>query len=216
MTSYDAFLPRILIDAYGCPEIVAVQAIRDSVIEFCVRSNFIQRTHDPITAVASISDYDFSPPTDQLVVKVMKCWFKNIELIPISPDYVSASAFYNQNIAGNAPIIGTPISFLQNTERSFSIYPLPLATAEGALTLRTSLKPTRSSSFCEDAIYEDYAETIAHGALSKLLASPGKTYLNVAAAEMHGSAFNSGINDARQKVSRGHVRSQLQVRMRVI
>jgi hypothetical protein len=216
MTSYDSFLPRVLIDAYGCPEIVATQAIRDSVIEFCVRSSFIQRDHDPITAVAGISDYDLEPPNGQLVIKIQKCWFTASELSPIAPDYVATPAFYNSGIPDNAPVVGAPISFTQKTERTFSIYPIPKDTVIGGLTLRISLKPTRASTFCEDSIYEDYAETIAHGALSKLLASPGKAYLNVGAAGMHGTAFNSGINDARQRASRGHVRSGMQVRMRKI
>lgn len=216
MTSYDTFLPRVLIDAYGCPEIVAVQAIRDSVIEFCVRSNFIQRDHDPITATAGVSDYDLEPPNGQLVIKILKCWFRTSELSPIAPDYVNTPAFYNSEIPENAPLLATPLSFTQKDERTFSIYPIPKDTVVSGLTLRVSLKPTRSSTFCEDSLYEDYAETIAHGALSKLLASPGKAYLNVAAAGMHSSAFNSGINEARQRASRGHVRSGMQVRMRKI
>lgn len=216
MTSYDAFLPRVLIDAYGCPEIVAIQAIRDSVIEFCVRSNFIQRDHDPITATAGVSDYDLEPPNGQLVIKILKCWFRTSELSPIAPDYVNTPAFYNSEIPENAPLLATPLSFTQKDERTFSIYPIPKDTVVSGLTLRVSLKPTRSSTFCEDSLYEDYAEAIAHGALSKLLASPGKAYLNVGAAGMHGTAFTSGINDARQRASRGHVRSGMQVRMRKI
>ena len=216
MISYEAFLPRILIDAYGCPEIVAIQSIRDSVIEFCVRSNFIQRDHDPITATAGVSDYDLEPPNGQLVIKIQKCWYKATELTPIAPDYVNSSAFYNNGIPENSPTLATPFSFTQKDERTFSIYPIPKDTVINALTLRISLKPTRASSYCEDSIYEDYAEVIAHGALSKLLASPGKAYLNVGAAGMHATAFNSGINDARQRASRGHVRSGMQVRMRKI
>lgn len=216
MISYEAFLPRILIDAYGCPEIVAIQSIRDSVIEFCVRSNFIQRDHDPITATAGVSDYDLEPPNGQLVIKIQKCWYKATELTPIAPDYVNSSAFYNNGIPENAPNLATPLSFTQKDERTFSIYPIPKDTVINGLTLRISLKPTRASTYCEDSIYEDYAEVIAHGALSKLLASPGKAYLNVNAAGMHANAFNSGINDARQRASRGHVRSGMQVRMRKI
>lgn len=216
MVAYDAFLPRVLIDAYGCPEIVATQAIRDAVIEFCSRSNFIQRDHDPITVVRGISDYDLEPPAGQLVVKILKCWFKMTELSPIAPDFVDSPAFYNGSIPDNAPSIATPLSFTQKDERTFSIYPSSKDTVANGLTLRISLKPTRASTTCEDSIFEDYAETIAHGALARLLVSPGKAYMNVAAAGMHGAAFNTGINDARQRASRGHVRSGMQVRMRKI
>jgi hypothetical protein len=216
MVAYDAFLPRVLIDAYGCPEIVATQAIRDAVIEFCSRSNFIQRDHDPITVVRGISDYDLEPPAGQLVVKILKCWFKMTELSPIAPDFVNSPAFYNSSIPDNAPSIATPLSFTQKDERTFSIYPSSKDTVANGLTLRISLKPTRASTTCEDSIFEDYAETIAHGALARLLVSPGKAYMNVAAAGMHGAAFNTGINDARQRASRGHVRSGMQVRMRKI
>jgi len=216
MISYDAFLPRVLIDAYGCPEIVVIQGIRDSVIEFCARSNFIQRDHDPISVIAGINDYDLEPPTGQIVVKILKLWHNNSELLPIAPDYVDTPAFYNNLIPGNAPLRATPLSYTQKDERTFSVYPLPSVSLSNGFTLRVSLKPSRASTTCDNAIFEDYAEVIAHGALSKLLASPGKAYMNVAAASMHALAFTTGINDARQKASRGHVRSNMQVRMRRI
>ena len=216
MTSYESFLPRIYIDAPGCPEVLVIQVVRDAAIDFCTRSNFIQRDHDPITALAGVSNYDLDPPIGQLVVKVMKCWYKNYELTPVAPDYINAPAFYNATIDDAVPLGAEPSMFTQKDERTFSVYPIQTMTTANALTLRVSLKPTRASTSCEDSLFEDYADVIAHGALSRLLASPGKAYSNPSLVVMHAAQFMAGVNEARQRASRGNVRSSMQVRMRNI
>jgi hypothetical protein len=216
MASYDDFLPWVMVEAPGCSEIMAVQTVRDAAIDFCVRSNFIQRDHDPISVVANTIDYDLDPPAGQLVVKVMKAWYKASELEPVAPDYVNDPLFYNKKATGVTPSKSTPMVYTQKDERTVSIFPYPLESASSALTLRVSLKPTRSSTTCEDSLLEDYAETIACGALARLLASPGKAYSAPQLVNVHQAKFMSGVNEARQRASRGQVRTNMQVKMRRI
>jgi len=216
MASYEDFLPYVMVEAPGCPEVLALQVIRDAAIDFCVRSQFIQRDHDPISVVANIIDYDLDPPTGQLVVKVMKAWYKANELQPVAPDYVNDPLFYNKGATGVSPNKSTPMVYTQKDERTISIFPYPSESTSNSLTMRVSLKPTRSSTTCEDSLYEDYTETIASGALARLFASPGKAYTAPQLVMAHQSKFMSGVNEARQRASRGQVRANMQVRMRRI
>lgn len=216
MTSYESFVSRIYIEASGCPEPLAIQVIRDAAIDFCVRSNFIQRDMDPIAAQEGIGDYDLEPPSQQLVVKIMKCWYKNYELNPVAPDYIKDPAFYNANIPNNPQSTGEPLVFTQKDERTFSVYPIPKETTESALTLRISCKPTRASTSCEDSLFEDYLDVIASGALSRLVSAVGKPYSAPAMVAFYANKFFAGVNEARQRASKGNVRANMQVRMRKI
>ena len=84
------------------------------------------------------------------------------------------------------------------------------------LTMRVALKPTRAAESVEDEIYEDYVETIAAGAISRLMLSPEKPYTNEKLAIFYGGKFTQGLNVARSRALHGHSRSNLSVQLRKI
>ncbi len=214
MASYEAFLSRVLIEVPGCAEISAIQAIKDTCIEFCEKSLVVTRDHDPITIVSGIVDYDLEPPTGYLVVKVMKAWVENNEIQPMAPDVVRNASVYNRLFSSYQSAPSTPIRFLQKEERSISLWPVPDKKYSNGLTLRVALKPTRSSTTIEDVVFEDYAETIAAGALRRLHLSFDKPYTDERRASARQAEFMSGVNVARQRTSHGHTRSNLSVKLR--
>lgn len=212
MASYEAFLSRVLIEVPGCADISATQAVKDACIEFCEKSLVVTRDHDPITVAAGVVDYELEPPSGYLVVKVMQAWLENNKLDPVAPDVVRDAAVYNRLFGSYQAAPSTPTRFLQKEERTISLWPLPDKQYTNGLTLRVALKPTRASTSVEDVVFEDYAEAIASGALSRLLVSVGKAYTNVQAAAVHKALFMQGINAARQRASHGHTRANLRVR----
>lgn len=217
MASYEAFLPYVLPETPGCPEIVAVQAIRSSAIDFCERSLILQRDHDPVTLVKGIIDYDFDPPLDNtLVTKLMRAWFQRDEVEAVAPDMVNDVTVYNALFANANAITGPTKQILQKDERTFTVFPKPDQTYQNALTMRVALKPTRASSTCDDVLFEDYAEFIAHGAKARLCITPGKPYTAPDVAALGNAMFMQGVNRALQRGVRGHTRSTLSVRMRSI
>ena len=212
MRLWDDFMPYVLPDVPGCPEIAAVQAVRNAAIEFCERTMLLQRDHDPITVVAGVVDYDFDPPTGYLVTKVMRVWFQKNELTPTVPDDVNNPTVYNSLAA---PVTAAmPRNYIQKDERTFSLYPTPDTTAPNALTLRVALKPTRDSTSGDDVLYEDWVETIASGAKARLLSQNGRPYANGPLSGMHGAVFNHGINRALVRGYKGHTRANLSVQLR--
>jgi len=217
MALYEDFFPYVLPDVVGAPEPLVVHHIRNACIEFCEKSMILTRDHDPITVVKGICDYDLSPPGGYLVVKVQRAWLDNTPLDPMAPDFVREAAVYNRLFSTyNTSSQSTPHYYLQKDERTITVWPLPERKFQNGLTLRVALKPTRSSLEVEDAIFEEYAEAIAGGALFRLQASPAKAYTNPEMAVVNKGLFDQGINVARQRASRGHVRSNLSVKMRRI
>jgi hypothetical protein len=211
MATTSNFYQYVLPDVSGCPEISADIAIRAAVIEFCEKSLVLQRDHDPLQVVAGIIDYDLEPATDNLVTKIMRVWFKDVELIPIAPDNVARAEIYNSAFTGANVSQSDPRFYLQKDARTLTIYPIPKATVSNALTIRVAYKPTRTAKVIDDFLFEDYAETIAHGAKFRLLSMASKPWTNGPAAAAAMALFNSGVNVARQRASRGNSRADVRV-----
>lgn len=213
MATTEDFYPWITAEVMGCPEPVMDLAISSTIIDFAEKSLILQQDHDPITTIANISDYDLEPPKDHLVIKIMKVWFKGQELDGESPDEIKTPSVYNQN-SGYLVNKGDPRFYLQKDPRTVTFYPVPDKTNRQAITMRVALKPTRSAQTFDDLFLEDYAETIAHGALTRILLSPGKTYTNEKQAVAHNSLYLAGLNVARTRAQNGHVRASRHVKMR--
>lgn len=214
--TYEQFLDHVMPHVPGCTPDMAVQAIRNTAIEFCERTLILQRDHEPVTVTANVQDYDFAPPRNYLVHKVMKAWFKNRELVPLTPDQVSDPFAYRSSIAGENANKTEPYWLYQKDERTFSVLPWPVETVNEAVTMRVALKPTRASTTIEDVIYEDWLEAIAAGALVRLQMSPAKPYTLPNAAALNQQIYMTKTNEARQKAIRGHVRGNQQIKLRRI
>ena len=214
--TYEDFFPNILPEVPGVAEMVAENAVRNAVIEFCEKSLILQRDHDPVNIKTGVVDYDLEPPKGYIVVKVMKAWLENSELTPLAPDFVRDATVYNRLFTSYESAPDRPRSYLQKDERSVTVWGVPDQDYDNGLTMRVALKPTRASDSVESVILEDYSETIASGALYRLMMSAGKPYTNLEMATLHKSLFQQGINVARQRATHGQVRSTLSVKLRRI
>jgi len=215
MTNYTAFLDYVLPHVPGCTNEMALMEIENTIIDFCEKTLILQVDHDPVTSVAGIVDYDLDPPSNTLIVKIMRLWFKGKLLDPRAPDTVYTPSIYNQN-SGAVVEKADPQFYIQKDLRSFSLYPVPVNTDSQSLTLRVALKPTRSASTIDDLIYEEYAEIIGHGATSRLFISPGKPYSSAQQSAMSAAKYMAGVNVARDRALKGYVRSSKQVQFRRI
>lgn len=216
MKTYEHFLDGVMPYTPGCPLPMAINAIRETAIELCEKTLLLQRDHDPVDVIANIVDYDFDTPTGYRVFKIMKAWYKDIELVPTAPDDILDPALYNQNIPGVTISKDAPRIITQKDDVTFSVLPVPKDTVRGAITMRVALKPTRTSTSIEDFIFEDYAETVYAGARFRLLVVPAKPYTNPELALAFQNQYVGGMNQARQRSSRGFVRSNTSVQLRRI
>lgn len=212
MTSYDDFLPYVLQDVPGCPEIAAVHAIRNTVIDFCEKSLVLQADLDPVSLVAGTADYDLEPPAGTLVTQIIKLYYRNQELAPAARDEIERAAYFNP-AAINADERADPRTWSQKDQRTFSVFPIPKNAEKDAITIRVSLKPTRSSSSCDSVLFEDYAEYIGAGAKARLMLTPNKAYTNPNLVVTQNQLYMQGVNMARQRASRNHTRANLRVKL---
>lgn len=209
--TYEDFYDEVLPYLPGCTPALAKVAIRNAVIDFCEGSLIIQRDHDPLTVIEGIIDYDFEPPTGYLVTKIMRAWYKDVELTPKAPDELPTAQIYNKSYPNAVITKSDPTIITQKDERTLTLYPYPKETAALGLTMRVALKPTRASTTIDDVVFEDYAEVIGHGAKYRLMSAPQKPFTSPDGAVASKTFFDEGVNVARQRATRGYVRSDLRV-----
>lgn len=215
MKTYDVLFPEVLPEVPGCPPELAIQAIRNTVIEFCQKSLIHQVTLDPLTLIAGNTDYDLDPPSSGTqVAKVMKVWYQGTELQPVAPDDVANPELYQRTIGGYTATKSPPKVYTQKDFGTISFLPIPDQRYQNAITIRVALAPTRDSTSFEDFLFNTWGEFLACGAKARLMMNPGKPYTNAESAGLNQMRYMTALNDARQRATRGNVRSDLMVRMR--
>ena len=214
--SYEDFFPFILPDIVGAPEPVLSMAVKNSCIEFCEKSLILVRDHDPVSIIAGTIDYDLEPPSGYIVAKIMSAWLESNKLDPMTPIMVRDAAVYNQTFSSYISAPTTPRNYLQKDERTVTLWGVPEKSYSNGLTMRVALKPTRASTAIENVLLEDHAETIAYGAMFRLMVSPGRPYTNPQMAAAYKTLFQSAINAARLTSEYGRARTSMSVTPRKI
>lgn len=205
--SYDSFLPEVLPYVHDCPQPVALNAIRNACIEFCEQSQWLVYEHDPVTYTANVGNYEFDPPTDTTVTRLLEAWGLDIRLIPKSQEELTL-------MFGTAwrEATGSPRYYTQLSQDEIILVPKPDVRAANALKMIVVLKPLRSSSAVDPLLYENYAETIAFGARARLYDTPGQPYSDPKQAVKFRAWFESAIGNAKIERNRGLTRANIVAR----
>jgi len=196
---YDDVLPSVP----GCPQTMALDAIRKAAIEFCERSWAWIYNPAAANVVADQIAYAFVPPSNAVVSKVLYVFHDGVPIYPRSTDQLDA--MYQEWRATS----GTPQYYTQEDERNLLLVPVPAAALTGGLKMRLSLKPKFDATDIESRMYEEYREAIVAGALSRLMMIPKKPYTDLATASVNKAIFDDMIATVRHKVQKGYARAPL-------
>lgn len=208
--AWEAFLPMILVQAPGVSQPLAEASVRDAAIEFCKRSLAWVHHMDALPIVAGVADYDLDVPDGAVAIQPLDVWADGEPLDPAAPRELTA--LYGEWRAET----GTPLYYLHEVldgaVRQLTLAPKPIATVSNGLTARLALRPTKTSTEIDEAIYEEYGTVIANQALGRLLLMPKRPWSD---AE-HGVAllreFSSQCSAAQLRAARGGTRAPLRSR----
>jgi hypothetical protein len=176
----------ILAQAEGCPEIVAVDALRNAVIDFCKASYCWN------TGVTVLSD----ATTDGLI----NTEFHVLDIVDARiADKAVAITFANADDCDIDPSsVDYVIRFID--PNTFDIEPTPTPAIEIELFVVVAPKPTATVGPAH--VWDEWHEGIRHGAIGRLLGMVGKPWSNPQAAAMHLGAFEAAKKSADIKYSR--------------
>lgn len=204
---YDNFLPEVLPYVPECPELVALNAIRNAVIEFCNKSMWLvsEQTFD---LVGLQRDYQpLTLPVDTELVRVQDAWYDHIALKPAGEEDLKRLYGFDWRV-----VTGRPAYYTQLLPDTICLCPIPLQDEAGAIDMIVAIMPVRSSTSCDTTLYERWLEGIACGAKARLMMLPQQSYSDAQAAMANKAMFNTAIGEARIERNRGMTRATLRVR----
>lgn len=191
--SYETLLPEILPMVPGCPDTLIENNVRSAVVELCERANVYQLELDPVTTVSGIYEYDLEVPAGTSVRRILWATHKGKDLEPLT------TTLLEQRLPDWREESGVPEYFVQKNSETFILAPIPAETLVGSTIVRAVLRPTHTSSACDNDVMNDYRDTIVNGALFRLLRIPNKDWSDLQSASIYGQLFNQGVEDAERR-----------------
>ena len=192
----DALIGNVVIQAPGCSDLLAVDALRKSAIQLCEQTQAWQET---IMQTTQVQDVDLDVPAHSRASAIRRVFVDGELIHPVMPD--SVDPFEEP---------GTPHGYYRIAENVLRMVPAP--SAQITLTIDAVLAPTHSANTIPDDLAERCRMPLVWGALAYLLAMPGQSWTQPALAGAYQQMFdqhaaNTALNDAR-----GRVRSALRSR----
>lgn len=208
------FLPRVLPYVPGCPEVLAVAHLRDAAIEFCERT----KCWRAISSVAlSANGQAMVTPSTATIHLIEEATWNGLDLIPvqftdISPDELTGTS-------NTSP----PRYITQIEPGKVQCYPF---TTGGTLRISAFLKPRSDAIYNTDAanpfddanavvpdfIYQQDAESIASGAIARILAVPEHRFSNDEKSAYYRQAFNIACDHRFSRHMHGQQRAPIRVK----
>jgi hypothetical protein len=204
---YSQFLTEVTPYASGVPEFVAINAVRNAVIEFCRKTHYWQEDLDPASGTAKVPNYPVDTPPNTVLVDIVGAWYNGTLLVPKSIDELSQI----YRTLDWRTIDGNPAYYTRVIEPEIILVPYPTASLPNALTMRVALAPTRNSTYVDSALYEHYVEEIGFGARARLYSMTGQPFANDADAKTYALKFRVAMDKARIRTSKSNTRGSQRV-----
>lgn len=205
-TSFDDFMPEILLDVPTCPEVIAIRQICNAAIEFCEKTKAWQYDMDPIAAVGGTSAYDLDLPSSSEAVTLESLSHLGDRLSPTSRRMLNDWKVNWQAETGN------PKYFFLPSLTEFRVVPIPTTSNANAFLGTVVLKPTRSATTIDSTIASQWMEVIAAGAKARLMMMPKRVWTDFNMAAVMEKQFKDGINAAVAVIQKTRTRVPLRVK----
>ncbi len=206
--SYEAFLPEVMPFVRDVPEIVAVQAIRNAVIEFCEETHYLQENLDPIMGIKGQGLYDLEAnDSNYKVVEIMQAYYGDQLLIPKAQEELN-QIYRTSNWED---LSGNPYYYFRTRSDEMRLVTKPIVTEANKLKIKAAIAPKRSSTVVTDELFERFLEQIAMGARARLYNTPNQPYYDPGAAGVYAKRFNDVLAEVRTRVYKGLTRAAARV-----
>ena len=205
-TSFFAFLPQVLPEVDGCPDIVAVEAIRTAAIELCERASVWKVYYDPIDVIAMVPEYELDIPTGAYSKAINKITFNGNVLKPRLTEQL------DRDVPNWQTMTGSPFGFFMSADDTIRLVYEPDTTYPQSMYVTGTLAPTRNSSVIDDEVYQRYYPLIAIGAKALLFLQQQKKWSNANLGAALADTFAAGVNAAYAHKLTGQANVQLQAR----
>lgn len=195
MASYSSLVKEVLPYVPFCPDSLVESNLRSTAIEFCERSKAFVLDMDAFNTISGVYEYDFDIPTGTEVHQVLHMTYDGRDMDPISPRSLEV------NYPDWRDRTGTPHVYLQKTESTFWLVPVP--SGSFPVIASVALKPSRTSNNIDTRISNQYRDALIYGTLYRLLRMPSREWTDVNAAREYLAQFNNEITQAELRARGG-------------
>lgn len=199
MKDLDEFLPSIRPYAPGVADPTAYFAIRQASIEFCEKTR-MWRYEDEFDITADDFEGLLAPPSS-VVHDIEGVWFDGTKLRHVTPNKLDE--LVSDWRSGDTKPTGVP-SYVTQTEPN-TIILVPFGT--GTVKLSLFLKPAQDAIEVPDFLVDQHRETIAFGALARILMIPNQSFTDPNMGAAFGQAFQSRLDGKKDAGIRGQQRA---------
>jgi hypothetical protein len=193
----------------GCPEPLAINALRNAAVDFCSSTLWWQDDYGPVD-IGAMQPYSFVLPPDVDVVQIMSARLVN-RGYPLS---ITGTQELDNRVWNWRAATGEPRAIFQPRPGRVATYPVPEGGNVYSVQFRLALVPLRNAVTVTDDLYDMYLPEIAAGALEILLGMENQPWANSGMAGRYGSDFKSALVTAATETAKSYGRQNQRVQMR--
>lgn len=186
MIELDDFLPNIRLYAPGVADPTAYFAIRQAAIEFCERTR-TWRFNDEFNVTADEAE-GLLAPANSVVLDIDGVWFNGQKLTAKTPNQLDKLLPTWRSGADKSE--SKPLYVTQTELNTIQIVPFQA----GKVKLSLFLKPAQDADELPDFLADQHRETIAWGALGRILLIPNQSFTNPEMGAAFGQMFQQKLD----------------------
>jgi len=205
MTSYtewEDFFPYILNEVPGCPVDVVEEFIKKFAIRLCEKALIIRKKASDIYIATDEETYSLNF-TENL--------YRPLGIVYAKYDGGTMMYPMNEQLQDDqdqtwrvATTSTRPTYYWLTIDNKLHVHPKPTADIDSdPIVVECWVAPVRSATKIDDFVFDNYAETIAYGALSELQLMQQQSWNDIKLAEMNSRKWRQGLRNARAESLRG-------------
>lgn len=188
LKAWHEFYPDVLTSVRGCPQPTVDHHLRRAAIELCTRSRRLKLDMPAFNTVAGTAEYALAPGAGMETVQIIDAAVDGVPIDPVRRAIASTMTDWSTDQ-------GRPSLYLMSgNDETVRLWKTPDAVY--AVTLTLAIKPDQAAVGIEDWFGDRYNDTIAAGALARLMALPKKVWTNPDLALYHNERFEAGVSRA--------------------
>lgn len=211
--SFSSFSAQLAPSVPGCPQPMLVQYIRDAAIRVCERTLAWRYEQPTFALTAGNYRYNFHKPDGAEVQALFMATLNDepLEILELGdavrlyPSWAVVSTT-SVDIEKNG---SEPRSLTQVSPSQYLVLPAPNAAKTYTLRMIYALRPSRSATEMDEAVFNRLERPIMHYALQQLLVLPQVGWSDRVLAEYHARQFLATVTEARAQMNINVGRSTL-------
>jgi len=201
-TNFEDFLPYVLMEVPGCPRDVAEEFVRKFAIRLCEKGLVIRKAASDIIITADVVEYKLNF-TENLYrpLGIVDAHYEGGTVMEAVSEQMMDDQTPRWRIETTSQ---RPLKHWLTMDHKFHVHPKPTADRDDdPIKVECWVAPVRTATKIDTFVFDNYAETIAYGALSELQLMPGQSWNDTVLAALNGRKWRQGLRNARADSLRG-------------